>query len=319
MKIWRKIAAISLVALIPAAVVSAGAKPDDLTPSDAEMVVQVNVRSLLQTPLVKKHALESLKALLKRNGEVRQLLNAAGLDPLKDIDTISVSGSGLPVAGGKAKMLVVVRGTFAPEKARAAAADYAKKHPGHIKSVKVGDLPMWEIQSDSKAAYAAFAGNNTLIMTATKEETAAVVHRAGQTPQTPSAAMQSALAHLKGTESIWMAMVATEEIKQLLKGDDQAKDIAAAVQSITGSLELSEDVQLGFVIHTKSPEAAAQIKGKLDELMPLLAFLGAGKDKSGQVAKEVIDSIKLKTEKNDVSVGLRITDAQITKAGKKTR
>src|SRR5262249_37396094 len=138
MKIWRKISAISLVALVPVAMASAGAKPDDLTPSDAEMVMQVNVRALLQTPLIKNHALESLKALLKRSGEVRQLLNAAGLDPLKDIDTISVSGSGLPVAGGKAKMLVVVRGNFAPDKARAAAADYAKKHPGRIKSIKDG-------------------------------------------------------------------------------------------------------------------------------------------------------------------------------------
>jgi hypothetical protein len=178
---------------------------------------------------------------------------------------------------------------------------------------------MWEIQSDNKSFFAAFASKNTLVMATTKAETAAVVQRAGQTPQTPSAAMQSALAHLKGGESIWFAMVATEEIKQLLKGDDQAKDFAAAVQSITGALELSDDIQLGLVIHTNSPEAAAQIKGKLDELMPLLAFLGAGKDKSGQVAKEVIDSIKLKTEKNDVSVRLRITDAQINKAGKKSQ
>ena len=53
--------------------------------------------------------------------------------------------------------------------------------------------------------------------------------------------------------------------------------------------------------------------------VPLLAFLGAGKDKSGQIAKEVIDSIKLKTEKNDVSIRLHISDAQIDKARKKDR
>ncbi|SRR5579883_131673 len=317
MRIWRNIAAISLMVLVPVVPASAGAEPDRLTPSDAEMVVQINIRSLLQTPLVKKHALDSLKALLKRNDEVRQLLNAAGLDPLKDIDTISLSASGMPVAGGKVKMLVVVRGSFSPEKARAASEEYTKKHPGRLKSIKNGDLPMWEIHSDNKSYYAAFADNNTLVMTMMKEETAAVVERVGQTPQTPSAPMQAALAHLKGGENIWMAMVATDEIKQLLKSDDQAKDFAAAVQSITGALELNDDAQFGLVIHTNSPQAAAQIKGKLDELMPLLAFLGAGKDKSGQVAKDVIDSVKLKTEKNDVSVRLRITDAQIEKAGKK--
>ncbi len=53
--------------------------------------------------------------------------------------------------------------------------------------------------------------------------------------------------------------------------------------------------------------------------MPLLAFLGAGKDKSGRIAKEVIENIKLKTEKNDVSIRLQITDAQIDKVRKKDR
>jgi hypothetical protein len=72
-------------------------------------------------------------------------------------------------------------------------------------------------------------------------------------------------------------------------------------------------------VHTNSAKAAAQIKGKLDELMPLLSFLGAGKDKSGQIAKEVIDSIKLKTEKNDVSIRLHITETQIDEASKKAR
>jgi hypothetical protein len=116
-----------------------------------------------------------------------------------------------------------------------------------------------------------------------------------------------------------MAMIATDEIKQLLKGDDTAKDFAGALQSVTGALELSDDAQFSLVVHTNSPKAAEQIKGKLDELMPLLAFVGAGKDKSGRLVKEVIESIKLKTEKNDVSIQLQITDAQLDKARKKDR
>lgn len=319
MKTWRNIAVVSLMALVPVTPASGGAEPDRLTPSDAEIIVQINVRSLLQTPLVKKHALDSLKSLLRHNDEVRQLLNAAGTDPLKDIDKISVSTSGNPLAGGKLKMLVVVRGNFVPDKARAAAEDYAKKHPGRLKIFKDGDLPMWEIIRNNKSFYAAFASNKTLVMTTTKEETAAVVRRDGQSPQRRSAGMQAALAHLKGDEGIWLAMVATDEIKQLLQSDDTSKEFAAALQSITGALELNNDAQFGLVVHTNSPEAAAKIKGKLDEVMPLLGFLGAGKDKSGQVAKEVIDSIKLQTEKNDVSIHLRITDAQIEKAGKKAQ
>jgi hypothetical protein len=210
----------------------------------------------------------------------------------------------------------VVRGSFAPDKVRTAADDYAKKHPDRLKSFTDGALPMWEIRSEGKPFYAAFADAKTLVMTTTTKDTAAVVGRAGQAPQQPSAAMQAALAHLKGGENIWMALVATNEIKQLLKADNTPKDFASALQSVTGALELNSDARLGLVVHTNSKEAAAQIKDKLDELMPLLSFLGAGKDKSSQIAKEMIDSIKLKTEKNDVSIRLHITDAQIDKARK---
>jgi hypothetical protein len=317
MKTWRNVAAVCLLALVPVSAALAAAEPDRLTPRDAEMVVQVNVRQLLQTPLVQKHALDSLKTLLQRNDELQQLLRAAGLNPLKDIDTLSLSTSGNPMAGGK--LLAVVRGDFTPEKAQGAAEEYAKKHPGRLKSLKDGDLPMWEVTSDGKSFYAAFAGNKTLVMTTTKEDTAAVVGRAGQTPQRPSAALQAALDHLKGSESLWMAMVATDEMRQLLKNDDTAKDFAAALQSVTGTLELSDDAQFALVVHTNSPAAATQIKGKLDELMPLLTFLGAGKDKSGRIAKEVIDNVKLKSEQNDVSIRLHITEAQIEKARKKDR
>src|SRR5690348_14394703 len=82
------------------------AQADRLTPADAEAVVQINVRQILQSSVVKKHALDPLKVVLKHNEELQQLLTAAGVDPLKDITTISLSASGNPAADGK--MLAVV-------------------------------------------------------------------------------------------------------------------------------------------------------------------------------------------------------------------
>lgn len=324
MKIRPPVAAFGLFALAVATAAPAPtpsrsnhAELDRLTPRDAEMVVQINVRQMLQSALVKKHALDPLKLLLQRNDEVRQLLRAAGLDPLKDIDTIGLSTSGNPMMGGK--LVVVMRGDFAPDKARMALEEYMKKHPGHLKSVKNGDLAMWEILDDNKSFYAAFAGDKTLVLTASKEDTAALVRRAGQTPPPPSAAMLSALKHLKGNESLWLAMLATEEVKQLLKADDTTKEFASALQSVTGTLEVSDDARFGLVVHTNSPEAATKIKGKLDELMPLLTFLGAGKDSGGRIAKEIVGNIKLNAEKNDVSLRLQLTEDQIEKARKKDR
>jgi hypothetical protein len=319
MKTWRNCASFSLIALslaapaltAPAPSQTSTAQPDRLTPGDAEVVVAVNVRQMLQTPVVKKHALDPLKLGLQRNDELRQLLAAAGLDPLKDIDTIALSTSGNPTSTGK--LLVVVRGHFDPEKVRTASEAYAKKHPGWLKNVKEGELPMWEITSDGKSFFAAFADKDTLVMTTAKEETAAAVRRASQPPQPLNKDMRAALDRLTGSDSVWLAMVATDPIKQLLKGDDLAKNFADALQSVTGSLELTDDAQFTLVVHTNNPMAATRIKGKLDDLMPFLNVLGTGKT---PLIGELIRGIKLETDKNDVSVRLKVTDAQFEKARK---
>jgi hypothetical protein len=288
---------------------------DQLTPSDAEMVVTVNVRQMLKTPVVQKHALDPLKLVLQRSRELQRLLTAAGIDPLKDIDTIGLSTSGNP--GVKGKLQAVLRGNFDPDKVRTAAEDYARKYPGQLKTLKEGSRSLWQITSDNRAYFAAFAGKGTLVLTASKNDTLAAVQRAGQPPQRLNKNLQAAVDQIPGGESLWLAMVATDSMKQVLKGDDTAKNFADALQSITGSLELTDDAQLALDIHTSNPAAATQIKGKLDEVMPLLQFLGAGKETSGRIVKEVIDSIKLGTDKNDVNIRLKLTDAQIDKVRKK--
>ena len=311
MKTWILVASIAFVV----SPLAAATTPDPLTPADAEVIITVNVRQMLRSLVVQKHALDPLKLLLQRNDELRQLLIVAGLDPLKDVDTIGLSTSGNPTHSGK--LLAVVRGKFDPAKVRTAAGEYARKHPGRLKSVKVGELPMWEITSDNKSCFAAFAGVDALVMTTTKEDTAAVVARAAQPPQRLNKAMQAVLAQVKSDAPAWLAMVATDSIKQLLKGDELGKNYADALQSVTGAVELADDAQLTLVVHSSSATAAGQIKEQLEALLKLLAFLSGGKDASGQFVKEIIDNLKLSTDKGDVNIRVKVTDAQLGKLGKR--
>jgi hypothetical protein len=307
MKAWIPVACIAV--LVPP--LAAAPSPDPLTPADAEVIVRVNVRQMLRTPVVQKHALDPLKLLLQRNEELRQLLTAAGLDPLKDVDTIGVSTSGNPTHSGK--LLAVVRGKFDPAKVRTAAGEYARKHPGRLKSLREGERSLWEITSDNKSYFAAFAGEDALVMTTTKEDTIAVVACAAQPPQRLNKAMQAALDQVKGDAPIWLAMVATDSIKQLLKGDELAKNFAESLQSVTGTIDLTDDALLTLIVHSSSVAAAGQIKDKLEDLLKLLAFVSEGKDPRGQIAKEVIDNLKLGTDKGDVSIRVKVTDAQLGK------
>jgi hypothetical protein len=310
MRAWIPVACIALLV----SPLAAAPVPDPLTPTDAEVIVTLNVRQILRAPVVQKHGLDAIKLLLHRNDELRQLLTAAGLDPLKDVDTISLSTSGNPTHSGK--LQAVVRGKFDPTKSRKAAGEYARKHPGRLKSIKAGELPMWEITSDNRSYFAAFAGEDALVMTTMKEDTAAVVTRATQPPQRLNKAMQTALDLVKSDAPVWMAMVASDGIKQVLMGDELAKNYADSLQSVTGTAELSDNAQLTLIVHSSSAAAARQIKEQLEALVKLLAFVSEGKDARGQIAKEVFDNLKLDTDKGDVSIRIKVTDAQFDKIPK---
>jgi hypothetical protein len=323
MKAWRTLSILVLAALCSAAP-SAGvptpqrpghAEADPLTPPDTEVLVHVNVRQLLDTPVVKKHALNPFKMLVQQREELQQTLAIAGIDPFRDVATITLSLSGNLI--GKAEVLSIVRGNFDPVKVQLASEAYARKYPGRLKALRGEGPPLYEIALDGKPLFAALAGKDILVVSTSKEHTLAAVRRAGQRAEAINPALQSALDRLTGADSVWMAMVVTAQLKEAMKGDEGVKSFADAMQCVTGRLELADDALMTFDIHASNPQAATQIKAKLDEVTPLLGFLGAGKDQGARVVKEVIGNIKIATEKNDVSIRLLLTNTQLEKAGKK--
>src|SRR5215831_6496476 len=60
-------------------------------PNDSDFVVMLNVRQLLNSPLVQKHALADLKTMLKANSEATKHLEALGFDPFKDLTSITLA------------------------------------------------------------------------------------------------------------------------------------------------------------------------------------------------------------------------------------
>jgi hypothetical protein len=293
-------------------------EPDRLTPADAELLVTINVRKILGTSAIRKHALDSLKLLLqRRDGETQRFLRAAGLDPLHDIDTISLSATGNPAKTGK--LLIVVRGRFDPDKAKSAANEYIKKHPGRVKELVQGKLPIWEISADrgAKPLVASFAGKNALVFTTSKEDTVAVVGRADQDPQPLNKEMRDALDHLRGDTGAWLAMTASDQLKKSLKGEGKEQILVDSLRSITGALEVTDDIQLTLTAHTENPTAAKQIKNKLSDMMQLFAFMSADKDAVSSIIREVLEKGKLELTNNDVSACFTLTDAQLEKLEKK--
>jgi hypothetical protein len=93
-KAW--LAAIAMVAATLLASAPARAvEPDKMIPADAEAVIVFNVRQTLDSPLIKAYALDKIKDAMKGNAQAETVLKAAGIDPLKDIDSVLITNAGI--------------------------------------------------------------------------------------------------------------------------------------------------------------------------------------------------------------------------------
>ena len=65
--------------------VARAAEPDKLLPAEADTVVFVNFKQILEADVVKKYALDQIKQALAGQ-DAKKLLEDMGLDPMKDIE-----------------------------------------------------------------------------------------------------------------------------------------------------------------------------------------------------------------------------------------
>jgi len=314
-KTWLKAAAVALAAVALAAPARA-VEPDRMVPGDAEAVVSVDVRQLLDSPLIKKYALDQMKAALKQNAEAQQTFQSLGLDPFKDIDTIFVAKG----AGGNDNVLIVVRGRFEPDKVQKAAAGFAEKHPDKLKVLKEGTATVYEMKSnkgDGNPAFATFANKHTLVVTPKKEATLKAAANAGAEPATLNKAMKTTLARIPGKQTVWFAVLVTEEMRKAMSKNPMAGELAPKLESVTGSIGVASDVKVAIRVHTTDPKAAAQVKQAINQFKPLLAVVAQSNEELAPLLNDVLDNLKVTTEKDTTSVTLDVTQQMIEKAAKK--
>ncbi len=286
-------------------------RADRLVPGDAGVLASLDLRQTLATPLVRKYALDALGRALTRDDRVVKVLRLAGLDPLKDVDTLTFAASG---DISNPRLLAVIRGRFDPAKVHAAATEYARQNPDKLKALQEGDRVVYQVQAE-KTVFGTFVDRGTFVLSPSKEVLLETVRHAGEPPAPLNPGMQKALERLGGRECAWVAAAITDQMKQALqKQDPDLAALASSLETVTGKLELTDSLQMVVVIHAANPSAAALVGKKLEELMELVKYLAPGKDAVGRVAKEALSSIKVVADKNDVRVTLRLTEEMIEKA-----
>jgi hypothetical protein len=325
-KTWRAVAALLLALAVAPALAAPlpGDRPgrfdtDKWLAPDAEMVMAVNFRQILDSALVKKDGVKPLQDAINSNEQVKTVLNAIGLDPLKDLDSVLMSAR--LASARDVKALIVVRGRYNLEKVHTAAEAFAKKKPDQLKLSREGAVRLYEMkQSGSdKPMFAAFVDRHTLVITPTKEGTLDVVRTGGKKPVPIKDEMKRAMGRFTGKESLALAVVVNDEMKKALGKVPQAAEIAPKLRSLTGRFTLTDAATLAILINTDDNKAAAKLTMLLKQLKSLAELMVLNDENVGPAASEVLGAVRISAVKKDVSIDLKLTEAMMEKAGKKDK
>ena len=242
--------------------------------------------------------------------KLQEALKLTGLDPLKDLDSITVSGADIK----SPRFVIVVRGKFDADKINAAMMQEAKTKP-NVKSSKEGALTIWSTDGgDGKnSMYATVASRGVLLMSSDKNSLVKAATGAGQGKIGPE--LKSVIGRVSGKESFWVASIVNEEMKKQLASNEQTKKYADKLKAITGSLTLTDDVQFGLRIYTTEAKVADEIRGTLDALKPLANLLVQG-DKAeqlGPIVNELLKNLKIGADQTTVTIDLKLSEDLIRK------
>ena len=290
------------------------AEADRYVPADAEVVVHVNVKQILGSGLAKKYVLPQVKKALDDNKEARQFLAALGLDPLKDVSSVTVS-SVANATQGRDKVVVVLRGNFDPAKVHKLAEKVAEDKKDELKIGKAGDKYLYETTQQGKTVYSGFPAAGTLVASPTKAYVVAALE--GKTAKV-SKALQEALAGADARQSVWVASVATDDIKKAAGKNQFTAGIAPKLKAFTGGITVGDDVAVSLKVQTTDPKAAQTLDDLVTQFVkPILGVAGQSNEDLAPLIKDVLDSMKVTTQKGDLDVKFKVSAATIDKAVKK--
>ncbi|HEX4608543.1 MAG TPA: hypothetical protein VH092_10090 [Urbifossiella sp.] len=304
-RLVRPAVGLVLAAAVAAAAPTRAAEPDRLLPPDADVVVSVNVRQVLESDIVKRYALENLKQTLQGN-DAQALLRDLGLDPLKDVDRVVIGLSGKDETDFK--YLVVVHGTFDPEKLYKAAEAQTRKDANHFAMVKDGSDVMFKYTpDDGNPLYGTVVDDKTVVLSGDKKG----ITTALAVPPKGKAALDRQLSSLIGKmddkATVWVAGLANGRLdKAKLKGPAANPGVQSLVGNLqTGTLvvRVEKDVNLLIGLGMKDVFTAEDANKTVGELLQTvkgaLPFLAANDPK----LKALIEPSKsLKSEVKDQTV-----------------
>jgi hypothetical protein len=179
----------------------AGGDADRWLLDDAEVILVVNTKQMMGSDLMKKGGgAAAVKDLVKSVEQVKEIVEATGLDVSKDIDSLVASAT----SGKEPKSLMVVKGSFDVEKIQGALKKKAEKV--HTE----GKQTIYQVKVQNNSMYGVVADKNTIVLGHSKDLAADRAAKGGKKGAKLHKDMNKALKGFTGKESMVMVMLVTE-------------------------------------------------------------------------------------------------------------
>jgi hypothetical protein len=292
--------------LVGLTVPARAAEADKLLPDDAEGVVCINVRQLLDAPLVKQHAVELFKKHVLGKADVQKVLEGIGFDPLKDVTTITAAGPSGATDSDKA--LLIVHGRFDVAKFHAKAVEVAKEQAEHLKVHDVNGVTVYEVRDkalgEGKPMFVGLVDGTTLVASGSRDYVVdAFARSTGKKVSNLKKEVKDLIAAADAGQSLWMVALGSPLAKSGLALDERAKKSLEKIESVTAGVTVGEQLKAELNVATKgagdAKELAADVEDGLAQAKSILTLLAGDQGKLAPLI-EFLGTIKTTTAGNNV-------------------
>jgi hypothetical protein len=304
--------------VVPAA---RAATPDKLLPAETDTVASINLRQIIDSDIIKKYALEQIKQTIEGQ-DAKALLNDLGLDPLKDIDRLVVAT--IDTSRENTKFLLIVHGSFDPDKLFKTAEAQSKKDSDRFAMVRDGNIVMFKYQPDNgdPPIYGTVVNNTTVIAASEKKLIADALAAEKNGPAKLKPELTALIKKMDDKASMYVVSLVKGKFNdlQVPAGGNLPIDLSGIQKALPGAetialtLKISVDVSLEVTFGMKDDEAATDMQNTVEELLkqlkPLAALAGAADERAKPLA-DILATIKTTAKNKDVVITGKISGAEI--------
>ena len=305
---------LGLAVVLAASPAARAADVDKMLPADSEYVIYFNVKQILESDIIKKYALEQMKQALQ-GIDAQQMLKELGLDPLKDIEKITIGASG--TGPEDTKGLIIVAGTFDPDKLYKAAEAQAKKDGDRFTMIKDGKDVMFKFQPDNgNPVYGTVVDNKTVIAGSDKKmiTTALAAATAGK-PAAVCKDVAALVGKMDAKASMWVVAVTKGKLDKVKLpggggGNQKIQEQLAGLDNVTVTLRVTQDVNLDVNLGMKDETAADEMGKQVDEALgQIRGFLPilAANDERIKPLVEVVKTLKSEVKSRTVQITAKMS------------